>query len=43
VIAVIEQDGTLVGILTRTDPVGLVVDFPRSNEGAAHRIPVASQ
>jgi hypothetical protein len=43
VIAVTEQDGTLVGILTGTDLVELVVDFLRSNEGAAHRIPMASQ
>jgi len=40
---VTEQDGTLVGILTRSDIVGLVIDLLRSNEGAAHHNPSASQ
>ena len=40
---VTEKDGTLVGILTRSDLVELVIDFLRSNEGAAHRTSLASQ
>ena len=40
---VTEQDGTLVGIVTRGDLVELVIDFLRYNAGAAHRTPLASQ
>jgi len=40
---VTEQDGTLVGIVTRSDLVELVIDFLRLNEGATHPTPLAPQ
>jgi CBS domain-containing protein len=40
---VTEQDGTLVGIVTRSNLIELVLDFLRSDEGAAHHLPRAAQ
>jgi len=40
---VTEQDRTLVGIVTRSDLVEVLIDFLRFNEGATHPTPLASR